>query len=61
MTITFATRLEAIDWIATYAEDEGQFEALREKLHFNFIYSGKLFLNLEESPGEIVLMDPAAR
>jgi len=36
----FTTRLEAIDWIANEAENEGQFEVLREQLNFNFIYNG---------------------
>jgi hypothetical protein len=45
----FKTRLEAMDWIAGYAEDEAQFEVLREQIHFNFIYSGTYFVELEES------------
>lgn len=54
MKIRFKDRLEAVDWIADYAENEGQFEVLREQLHFNYIYNGAYFLILEEKPGEVV-------
>ncbi len=57
MKIKFASRLEAIDWIAKYAEDEGQFEVLREQLNFNHIYNGCFFLVLEDSIAEVVLLD----
>lgn len=43
----FQNRIEAVDWIASYVENEGQFEVLREQLNFNFIYSGLLFLNID--------------
>lgn len=54
MKIHFKNRLEAIDWIAQYAEDEGQFEVLREQLNYNEIYTGTLFLDLDEKIGEVV-------
>jgi hypothetical protein len=56
MKINFENRLEAVDWIADYVEDEGQFEALREQLNYNFIYSGEYFLDLEDEIDEIVLL-----
>lgn len=56
MKISFSSRLTAIDWIANYAEDEGQFEVLREFLNMNFIHTGKYFLELVEVPGEVVLL-----
>ena len=34
---TFKSRLEAIDWIAIYTEDEGAYEVLREQLNFTKI------------------------
>ena len=61
MRIEFKTRIEAIDWIASFAEDEGQFEVLREQLHFNFIYTGNYFLNLDEPIGEVVLNNSKLR
>ncbi len=57
MKVRFKNRLEAIDWIAGYAENEGQFEVLREQLHFNFIYEGSYFLVLDEKIGEVVTLD----
>lgn len=57
MKITFETRLEAIDWIADYVEEEGQFEVLREQLNFNYIYTGKYFLDLGKSIGEVATLD----
>jgi len=50
----FQNRLEAIDWIAGYAEHEGHFEVLREQLEFNFIYNRKYFLELDERPAEVI-------
>lgn len=50
----FQNRLEAIDWIAEYAENEGQFEVLREQLEFNFIYHGTFFLEIGGKPAEVV-------
>lgn len=50
----FQNRLEAIDWIAEQAENEGQFEVLREQLQFNFIYFGTYFLEIDEKPAEVV-------
>ncbi|MCH2081814.1 MAG: hypothetical protein MK226_05450 [Saprospiraceae bacterium] len=55
MKINFENRLAAVDWIADYAEDEGQFEALRERLNYNYIYYGEYFLELEDETDEIVL------
>ena len=43
----FQNRIEAVDWIAGYVENEGQFEVLREQLNFNYIYSGTLYLNID--------------
>ncbi len=57
----FNSRLEAIDWIASYAEDEGTFEVLREQLNYNFIYSDKYFLELPEVPFEVVLLEQSNR
>jgi hypothetical protein len=54
MKINFENRMEAIDWIAEYAEDEGQFEVLREQLSMNYILSGAFFLELDEEIGEVV-------
>ena len=56
MKIRFANRMEAIEWIANYVEDEGQFEVLREQLHFNHIYTGRYFLQLDKSIAEVVLL-----
>lgn len=57
MKVKFASRLEAIEWIANYAEDEGQFEVLREQLNFNHIYHGSFFLDMEEGIAEVVMLD----
>ncbi len=54
--VCFSNRLEAIDWIADYAKDEGQFEVLREQLLMNFCRTGTLFLLLEEEIGEVLLL-----
>ncbi len=56
MKKVFKNRLEGIDWIAANVEDEGQFEVLREQLNFNFIYTGKYFLEIDESIKEVVLL-----
>jgi len=48
MKKTFENRLEAINWIADFVENEGQFEMLREKLNYNFIYTGELYLEIDE-------------
>lgn len=53
----FKNRLEAIDWIAEFAESEGQFEVLREQLEFNFIYTQALFLEIGGKPAEIVWLN----
>ena len=54
----FQNRLEAIDWIATQVENEGQFEVLREQLNFNYIYTNVFYLviNEEEKLGEVVTL-----
>ncbi len=54
----FKSRLEAIEWIAEYAKDEGQFEVLREQLMFNFIYHNTYFLDIPEREGEVLMLDP---
>ena len=53
MKVTFNTNLEGVDWIATYAKDEYQFEILREKLLFNYIYSNCYFLILDAKEDEV--------
>jgi len=52
----FKNRLEAIDWIASNVEDEGQFEVLREQLNYNFIYTKSYFITKEEAQMEVVLL-----
>ena len=54
----FEHRLDAIDWIANTVQNEGQFEALRETLNYNFIYHGYYFLegDLEEILQRVVVM-----
>lgn len=54
----FKNRLEAIDWMAEFAENEGQFEVLREQLEFNYIYTQTLFLEIGEKPAEVVWLEP---
>ena len=56
---SFTTRLEAIDWIAAFVQNEGQFEVLREQLNFNFIYFSEYFLELskDEHLNEVVTLD----
>ncbi len=61
MKVRFKTRLEAIEWIANRAKDEGQFEVLREKLLFNYIYTGTYFLDLSKKLGEVVMMDKSKK
>ena len=56
MKKVFYSRLEAINWIAAHAEDEGQFEVWREQLSFNHIYTGRYFIELDDSPFEVVLL-----
>ncbi len=57
MKKVFQTRLEATDWIAARAENEGQFEAMREKLLFNFIYSGIYYIDEDEILEDVVMRD----
>ena len=61
MKKTFQNRLEAIDWIAEKAENEGQFEVMREQLNYNYIYHNTFFLVLEEEEYEVVLLDSRQR
>ncbi len=53
----FTNRIEAIDWIASISKDEGMFEVLREQLNFNFIYTGKYFLDMSEEIGQVIMLD----
>ena len=57
MKKVFKNRIEAIDWIANYVENEGQFEVLREQLNFNYIYTGIYSLEIDTKEGlaEVVL------
>ena len=52
----FNNRLEAIDWIANYADDEGKFEVLREQLNMNYISYGEFFVDLREKIGEVIML-----
>ena len=63
MKKTFQNRLEAINWIAKYARNEGHFEILREQLNFNFIYHVKFFVvvNKETDQAEVVMMKKTRR
>lgn len=55
----FTSRLEAINWLADFAENEAQFEVLREQIQFNHIYTGRFFIELtnEEATAEIIWLD----
>lgn len=53
MIITFITQLQGINWIAEKAPNEQQFEILREELLFNYIYSGRYFLDIEKVDVEL--------
>ena len=53
----FKNRLAAIEWIANKAENEGQFEVMREQLMFNFIYSGQHYLEMETHDYEVILLN----
>jgi len=55
--IFFKTRLEAVEWIAAVAQDEGLFEVMRENLMFNYIYTGKYFLDMSQPVAEVVMID----
>ena len=57
MKIKFKNRLEAINWIAEFVENEGQFEILREQLIFNEIYSGNNYLIIEKMDKEVIMLD----
>ncbi|MGK0363630.1 MAG: hypothetical protein ACI85O_000683 [Saprospiraceae bacterium] len=55
----FQNRIIAINWIANYVENEGQFEVLREQLNFNYIYNGSYFLeiNEQENLAKVILLN----
>jgi len=57
MKIKFNNRLEAINWIAEFVENEGQFEILREQLIFNEIYSGTNYLHIDKMDVEVVMLE----
>lgn len=57
MRVNFTSRLDAIEWIADYVEDEGQFEVLREQLNFNYFYYETFFLAIDESIAEVVMLE----
>ncbi|MFK8008109.1 MAG: hypothetical protein AB8H03_17255 [Saprospiraceae bacterium] len=63
MKKTFQKRLDAIDWIATHAKNEGQFEVLREQLNFNYIYHFKFFvvINEDTNTSEVIIMKKPRR
>lgn len=63
MKKTFQKRLDAIDWIANYAKNEGQFEVLREQLNFNYIYKFKFFvvINDDTNTSEVVILKKPKR
>ena len=58
MKKSFQNRIQAVEWIAGFVEDEGQFEVLREQLTFNYIYHGTYFLNIvkQENLCEVILL-----
>ena len=56
MRKVFKNRLEAIDWIAENTEDEGRFEVMREQLNFNYIYTGKYYVDTAGSIQEVALL-----
>ncbi len=59
----FQNRIEAVDWIANFVENEGQFEVLREQLSFNFIYSGTFYLEIdpEEILADVIILKRGER
>lgn len=57
MKKVFKTRLEATDWIAARAENEGQFEVMREQLLFNYIYSGTYYIDTDTILEDVILLD----
>lgn len=63
MKKTFQKRLDAIDWIAKHAKNEGQFEVLREQLNFNYIYNFKFFvvINEDTDSSEVIIMKKPKR
>ena len=56
----FSNRLEAIDWIAEKAENESQFEVMREQLNFNYIYTGQYFVEYRKEEGEVAWLEETA-
>lgn len=61
MIVTFTSQLEGIDWIANKVENEDQFEILREELLYNYIYSGKYYLDIEDTKLEMLAEIPLWR
>ena len=63
MKKTFQKRLDAIDWIAKYARNEGQFEVLREQLNFNYIFNFKYYvvINEDTNSSEVIIMKKPRR
>ncbi len=53
----FESQYEAIEWLAQHAEDETQFEVLREELNFNHMYTGRYFFNWRPIHFEIQWLD----
>jgi hypothetical protein len=58
MIITFTSQLEGIDWIVTKVQNETQFEILREELLFNYIYTGRYFLDMQQTKLEMLSQIP---
>lgn len=57
MKIKFKNRLEAISWIVGKADNEGQFEVMREQLNYNYIYHGTYFIDTSNSIQEVIIID----
>ncbi len=57
MKKSFSNRLEAIDWIASNVENEGQFEVLREQLNYSFIYEGVYQIKLDKLELEVEIVN----
>ena len=52
----FKNRLQANDWIANVAENEGRLEVMREQLNYNFIYTSNYFILKNGAQMEVVLL-----
>ncbi len=59
MKMEFQNRIEAVDWIANFSKNEGQFEVWREQLTFNHIYSETFYLELNEKEelNEVIILE----